>query len=1611
MDQQNEEKAVAGESKIFQRLWMILKRTVLYLFILLISLMVIVHIPSVQKFLADKTTSYLSDELGTEVSIGGFYLKFFDELELQDLQIRDLRDSSLLSIGSLRVNFRFLPSILFNKSLSMKSIGLNDATVNLLVDENGSVNARFILDYLTKKEQDPNKEGLRLLAVEDWLLNNVRFKIENQYNGQELDFLIHYGLIGGVSFSPSNKVLLIDRLSLDKLVARISDDTPSALFFKRTDEATEESSDKKFVLQVARINVSNSRLGYDNELQERQPDRSAKSFDFQHLNVGELNFAVDNFSMSDLNFDGKLNGMSFVADNGFKLNSLVADTFSVHNDGAFAHGLELKTDGSYLKDSLVFLYDRYPDFRDFNNNVFVNLRLRESYITLDDIMYFAEPLRRNDFFIANVKEKLNISGDIRGRVNSLSVRNINMNLSDRLLVEGQLDMRNITTPDDAIVNFSLDRFTSDFYTLKRLVPGFSYPANFDKLGRFTFSGNFDGFFDNFVAYGNLTSRIGHANMDMQLNFREGRDRARYSGSLSIQNFDLGIWLDNPDFGKVSFKSDVQEGRGLSIDYLQANLTAEILTFSYKGYGYDNITFDGFMQKDSIGGRIEMDDANLKFLIDGSFSHFTENPVLDFVFDFERINFRELNLSKKNISLQGHGEISMVIPKFEDIDGNFIIRDIVLSRDSISEFIDSIHLYTRNVGSDNQLLALESDILDAELMGLYKLGDIPKIFMSDLVNEFPGISAFLGIREPAASTEFNRFSYSFEVKKTGAIPLMFGIERFEVDSMYILGTLVGGGGTPVSFSLEGATENLFIGSARFSKLRFGVNSISGDWKLNVRTTGFKTGNAMWYNGIADVTAGKDHIEFTMTSDSIGNEIKNFLIRGNVEATDSSLVLQFLPSKFQLVDDLWTLTRSNRVEYGRDFLKVENVYFETRGGRRIILNSIDEFGMSAEIRGLNLGLLNQFIDEGRYKFAGRTDANINTRNIKTLEALNGNIKVDNFYFNDIYVGEFAVRAVASGIREPIHLTSSIIRGESAIRIGGKLHTPVTSEEKMTVDVTAEFDKYPLIIAEAFIRNGISQTAGFLNGNVNLKGPFSKLEIDGYADIMEGKVRIDYLGTTYYSSGYRVGIGNEIFDLSRLVLRDELNNSANISGGIRHERFRNFTLDCAINSDEFLLLNTTKEENPLYYGRGYGKARVAFSGNFQNTNIDIEATTKNSTKLSIPLYAGADASEVDFITFTNATAEEEQDSMPLIRSIPIGLSLRMDLRVTNEAQVWLIFDERTGDIIKGNGSGDIILNITREGDFEMFGEYIISQGEYLFTLMNFVNKPFTILQGGSVQWSGDPINANINIQAEYKGLRTPVYNFIADLIEGRPNMASVISDARLATDVQLIMNLTGALLNPQISFKLGFPQLESQLRTVVQNKLREVESDENELNRQVLGLIVFNNFFSSGFSGQDNTQLGINTMSGFLSAQISSYLSDVLSQALTGVDFISGIDLDVGYNRFMGEKIEGNNTFLSGEEFNVRLKNTLFDDRLAINAGANIVTNNEITGGYYIAGDVAVEYYLTEARRLKVKFYNRNDQTVYGPRQRTGIGLSFRKEFNTIDELFTNMRRDVIKAGEDL
>lgn len=187
---------------------------------------------------------------------------------------------------------------------------------------------------------------------------------------------------------------------------------------------------------------------------------------------------------------------------------------------------------------------------------------------------------------------------------------------------------------------------------------------------------------------------------------------------------------------------------------------------------------------------------------------------------------------------------------------------------------------------------------------------------------------------------------------------------------------------------------------------------------------------------------------------------------------------------------------------------------------------------------------------------------------------------------------------------------------------------------------------------------------------------------------------------------------------------------------------------------------------------------------------------TKIFIPLSGTSEVSENNFITFVKKDSIDEKGEYTVNLS---GLKLNFDLEVTPDAEIQLIFDQKVGDVIKAKGTGDIKLKISSTGDFQMYGDYDIDDGDYLFTLQNILNKKFDIEKGSTIKWSGVPYKADLNISAIYKA-RASIKPFF-------PSDSSSALKKRYPVDLKLYM--TEELLEPHITFDIGLPTVDAAIR----------------------------------------------------------------------------------------------------------------------------------------------------------------------------------------------------------
>ncbi len=331
-------------------------------------------------------------------------------------------------------------------------------------------------------------------------------------------------------------------------------------------------------------------------------------------------------------------------------------------------------------------------------------------------------------------------------------------------------------------------------------------------------------------------------------------------------------------------------------------------------------------------------------------------------------------------------------------------------------------------------------------------------------------------------------------------------------------------------------------------------------------------------------------------------------------------------------------------------------------------------------------------------------------------------------------------------------------------------------------------------------------------------------------------------------------------------------------------------------------------------------------------------------------------------------------------------------------IVFDPKIGDIIKGNGSGNINLQISNDGKFLMFGSYEIETGDYLFTLHNIINKKLKVEKGGSISWNGDPIDAIIDMMAIYSTKATP-----SVLV---PDPPAYLKDKRYPVDCHLIM--TNKMMNPNLQFEIVLPTAEEETRNFVKNAI----TTEEELTKQFLSLLIINNFSSSQFGAGSGTVTAQGT--GMAGVTTSELLSNQLSNWLSQISN----DFDIGVNYRPGDEI-------TTDQLEVALSTQILDDRVIIHTnldvgGSQTTGTQQGTSTKNITGEFDVDVKLTNDGKLSLKAYNHsNDDQLYITSQYTqGVGLIYREDFNTFGELikrywkaiFTgDKRKDRNKATE--
>ena len=537
-----------------------------------------------------------------------------------------------------------------------------------------------------------------------------------------------------------------------------------------------------------------------------------------------------------------------------------------------------------------------------------------------------------------------------------------------------------------------------------------------------------------------------------------------------------------------------------------------------------------------------------------------------------------------------------------------------------------------------------------------------------------------------------------------------------------------------------------------------------------------------------------------------------------------------------------------------------------------------------------------------------------------------------------------------------------------------TIIAINEKPNIDIDLLINNFDISFIERIGLKTMSEISSNVSGEVNLWGAYDNIQHNGKLFLNKSSFIVPYLNVEYLlSDKSEITLYNQNFELNNVSIKTiDSESITSLNGKIFHEDYKNWNLDLAFNSDRLYIINKEFSENENFYGKAFIGGDILINGPTNNVRINIDGITMDGTSIIIPNSQNYSVEEFSFIKFSDINSYSNVDSKSknqVLKTVKT-LDLNMNLEINNSADIEITIDRETGSYISGNGNGNLFMEIDSDGKFNMFGDFTTKEGIYNFRNLALIDKKFQLKEGGSIIWDGEPLGAQMNIQATYNvpGGANPA------LLLDNPNF-----NKKIPTDVEI--NLTGDLTKPDSpDFEIFFPNTSSTVTSEINYKLNDPEIRQ----LQAISLLtqgIFINEVSVSIEGVTNN--------------IYEKVSEVFSEILGG----SQGPLEVGLNYLQGDKSDILD-IKTEDRFGVTLS-TKISDKILFNGKIGVpIGGIEET---LIIGDVQIDFILNEDGSLKAKVFNKENEFRYigdelGYTQ--GVGLSYQVDFQTFRDLLSKI-----------
>ncbi len=1356
----------------------------------------------------------------------------------------------------------------------------------------------------------------------------------------------------------------------------------------------EVPAQKSMVISFSTLEVEDFDVVID-LLKHRHPSYGV---DYGDMELQDIDAKLEDFTIDGAAIHATIERLACVERSGFEV---VDISGQLYLSTGVVSLLECSLDSRYSHLKLPYLSvvgASWADYRNFVERVDVSGKIENSTLSSDDVAYFAPRLRDWGVTLSS----LNI--DVDGEVADLQINIDDLRMEEGSALAAQLHITSLPEIPNTIFDAQIKELTTtptDIIRLTEVIGGTTLSSSnteiLNRLEELRCEGEFKGTLSSFATSLTATSPLGGVVTELAMTTSIESGERVIEGDVAVEGLELGQLLATNEVGSVTMNSKLRYN--ISDIYSSSFAHGTISHLALRGEQLYNITYSGDVEGGDFRGGLHSSNRGLGFDAIAEVGFGEERRTYDIDLKVHDLDFERFHINKRDsishltthITARGTGNtIDDAVGKLTIVDGQYRYNADTLSGGGIT--------LTTNNSETKKSFEIESEYADISysspdsyhdswdylryalrnyLPALYPTYEEERVEedriyrIDDKRDNYSMLTVNINNIDPLANVFTNNMQISsgsdMELlynTSSRDISLMVKSKYIELNSVLAIDIDMGTTNLMDSLAVFGSIKEFLVGTRQFDNLSFSGGAIDDRVHLNAG-----------YSDLDDDSSASIKAAATISIDSL---------RGRMAR------VHLLPSTVAHGEQRWDV-KARSIEIDRKGVLIDQ--FMIRNDEQELLveglaSRSTNDTLRIDMQNFDLSILSSITEAIGYNVNGVTNGDVIVSSALYNMRVDANVLLDSVNVNELPAPPMRIRAAWDMEQNQARVSlTNRIKGDTLVR-GYFIPSKVKYYGRL------EVDSLHMGLLNAPLKGILSDTKGYADARLTISGERRAAVLEGYVDVVDMETKVDYTNVTYKLPKGRIEVKDNELTCRNISIFDPLGNSGIMTMSVDLQHLRNIAYRVRLNVTDFLALNTTLSDNDLFYGKMFASGVVDLEGDKVGVNMDITATTRNNSEFFMPLSSKTDISTAEFITFVSHKALVDTTDITAVKrkffendrrkrsGSNSNLNINMSLNVTPDADFQLVIDPTVGDVIKGRGEGRINIRVNPKSNiFDMYGDYTITEGSYLFTLRNIINKKFVINPGSTIQWSGDPLDAILDIEAVYK-LKTSLQPLMTD-------------ESTRSVPVDCTIYLTDRLMQPEVSFGISLPTGDTEQQAVISNLL----NDQETISRQFFYLMLANSFISESATGS-SSDLGLSTSAATGFELLTNQLSNWLSSS--------------NYNVVIRYRPESE---LTGDELDFGISRSLINNRLLVEVEGNY-TNNDISSSgetdtdatSNFAGEAYITWLIDRSGALKLRGFTQTIDTYDENQglQETGVGIYYKESFDNFKDLKARVKARFSRKG---